>query len=167
MDVTIRNKGPGMRVFKNLRGQDIPIQPGDSRSFDIHPHHLKILKREVRRPTNTIELDVAEEDLRMVDQPGGDLTDDDKARLALKQLSEEERLAKVRQNQIEQRFFIDPKTVPSPVPKEELLPHTIHEAKVEQPVEPSEPTKRQRKPKTVVGKDAEVKPKGQERVKLK
>jgi hypothetical protein len=69
VSVSVKNKGPGLRVFKNVYNQDIPIQPGDSRTFDMHPHLVRMLDRDAQKKESTIELHVDGQVLAEVKAP--------------------------------------------------------------------------------------------------
>jgi hypothetical protein len=93
VNISIKNIGKGMRVFKNLKGQDIAIDPGDTRSFEIHPHHARQALRDADKPKPSIEVTMAEDDIRVVKSPGGNMTEIEQARHLAAKADERTRLA--------------------------------------------------------------------------
>lgn len=108
MKVKVKNIGKGLKVFKSMSNKDVRIQPGDSVSFDMHPHHVRIADSMSKKVKPDIELVIDEDDLATALLPGGNMTPEEKEAFNAK---EDARLAAMYQV-----------PAPAPAPARELAP---------------------------------------------
>lgn len=150
MQVTIKNLTPGVRVFKNFRGQDVIIQPQDSRSFDMHPHHVRQAKREAEKENPKLELIGDPDEIADVDQPGGNMTGEEKAKRILAKRAEEQRLHGLRLQAGLEQPAQQLSEAELELQRQEREPQTFQEAADEpmaqtDPANPENPSRNQRR----------------------
>lgn len=60
---TIKNIGKGLRVVKDTKGHDVVLNPGDTKTFSMHPHNLRQIRRDSRLPNTHFEVVASSEDV--------------------------------------------------------------------------------------------------------
>lgn len=59
---TIKNIGKGLRVVKDTKGHDVVLNPGETRTFPLHPHNLRQIRNDLKRPNTHFEIVASTED---------------------------------------------------------------------------------------------------------
>jgi hypothetical protein len=54
--VNVKNLGPGIRIFHRMDGKSIAVAAGDSRTIDMHIHHVGLFAREAAKQNPLLEL---------------------------------------------------------------------------------------------------------------
>jgi hypothetical protein len=113
--VSVKNRTSGLRSYSNIQGRNVVLKPGEERTIDMHPHHVRQLLRASNKPEPKVLVTIAEADRAAVMAPGGNVDDSEIERDRAQQAAHKQLLAD-RAAEKEKRYFTDPKTVPDKEP---------------------------------------------------